>query len=173
MGPEGACGAAVTPPFGLSITNDVVADCAPAFTVAVAVPAQLGVIANWASRASAVATIELRPVHPPTVTVNSTFACRAKPVASSDTAESVRSLTTTAGAAGTAGTAAAAGTAGTAAAEPPEPAARNRRNRCRNRRGCRDRRSRGCGQPGPPGRRELPLRGGCEAEQRDDTALPW
>ncbi len=103
VGPEGACGAAVTPPFGLSITNDVVADCAPAFTVAVAGPAQLGVIANWASRASAVATIELRPVHPPTVTVNSTFACRAKPVASSDTAESVRSLTTTAGAAGTAG----------------------------------------------------------------------
>ena len=92
-GPEGACGAAVTPPFGLSMKNDVVADCAPAFAVAVAVavPAQLGVIANWASRASAVATIELRPVHPPTVTVNSTFACRAKPVASNDTAESVRS----------------------------------------------------------------------------------
>ena len=36
VGPEGACGAAVTPPFGLSITNDVVADCAPAFAVAVA-----------------------------------------------------------------------------------------------------------------------------------------
>ena len=90
-GPEEACGAAVTPPFGLSITNDVVADCVPAFTVAVAGPAQLGVIANWASRASAVATIELRPVHPPTVTVNSTFACRAKPVASSETEESVRS----------------------------------------------------------------------------------
>src|SRR5918993_1535248 len=110
VGPAGA-GAAVAPPFGLSITNEVVADWVPAFTVAVAGPVQVGVIANWASRASAVASIELRPVHPPIVTVKSTLDCRAKPVASSETEEALRSETTTAGAAGTAGATGAGGTA--------------------------------------------------------------
>src|SRR5919107_1615905 len=77
----------------------------------VAGPVQVGVIANWASRASAVASIELRPVHPPIVTVKSTLDCRAKPVASSETEEALRSETTTAGAGGTAGAAGAGGTA--------------------------------------------------------------
>ena len=122
-------------------------------------PAQLGVIANWASRASAVATIELRPVHPPTVTVNSTFACRAKPVASSDTAES-RPLRDHHGRSGR--TAGAAGTAGSLGG-------RNRRAAGRERPGLlggRDGRDH-------QGHQELPLRERPRGRAARRHCLPW
>ena len=65
--------------------NEVEADLPPPVAVAVAGPVHVGVFTNWATIVSELATTELRPVHPPTVTVNSTVDCRANPVAVSDT----------------------------------------------------------------------------------------